>query len=160
MKTLCCMLLLLVSSVAASPVGDLTLVGQGRMSWLFWELYQARFYSESGHYQPGQYPQALSLRYQRNIDNDDLITATVEEWQRLEVEWKREWPGQLAKIWPSVRTNDELVLRVDEDGTSRFYFNWQLVGSMGDPDFAPAFLAIWFSSDSRNPGLTRKLKGG
>lgn len=160
MKKLCCLLLLLASSVFASPVSDLALVGQGKMSWLFWDLYQARFYSENGRYQPDGYPQALSLRYQRNIDKQDLLTATVEEWQRLGVSWKQEWPRQLEQLWPSVRTNDELVLRVDEDGVSRFYFNWRLLGSIDDPAFAPAFLAIWLSADSRDPQLTRQLKGG
>lgn len=160
MKKLCVMLLLLVSSAWASPVADLTLVGQGRMSWLFWDLYQARFYSEDGRYQPGRYPQALSLRYQRNIDKEDLLTATVEEWQRLGVNWKPEWPQQLERLWPSVRTDDELVLRVDETGASSFYFNWRLLGRIEDPAFAPAFLAIWLSSDSRDPNLTRQLKGG
>ncbi|MFH7566507.1 chalcone isomerase family protein [Oceanimonas smirnovii] len=160
MKKLCCLLLLLASSVFASPVSDLALVGQGKMSWLFWDLYQARFYSESGRYRPEDYPQALSLRYQRNIDKEDLLAATVKEWQRLGVSWKQEWPQQLEQLWPSVRTNDELVLRVDNNGISRFYFNWRLLGSIDDPDFAQAFLAIWLSADSRDPQLTRQLKGG
>ena len=160
MKKLCCMLLLMVSSAWASPVADLTLVGQGKMSWLFWDLYHARFYSEDGRYQPERYPQALSLRYQRNIDKEDLLTATVKEWQRLGVDWKPEWSQQLERLWPSVRTNDELVLRVDENGASAFYFNWRLLGRIDDPAFAPAFLAIWLSTDSRDPKLTRQLKGG
>ncbi|WMC09362.1 chalcone isomerase family protein [Oceanimonas pelagia] len=160
MKRLCLLLLLVVSSASASPVADLALVGQGKMSWLFWDLYQARFYSENGRYQPGQYPQALSLRYARNIDKEDLLAATIEEWQRLGVNWKPEWPERLAQLWPSVRTNDELVLRVDENGASSFYFNWRLLGRIDDPAFAPAFLAIWLSPDSRDPALTRQLKGG
>ncbi|WP_116472589.1 chalcone isomerase family protein [Zobellella maritima] len=159
MKTLILLGWLLVFPVLATPVSDLTLVGEGKMRWLFWELYQARFYSQDGEYRPGDYPQALELRYARNIDRDDLLEATVVEWERLGIDWKPEWPRQLARIWPSVSRRDELVLRVDDNGISRFYFNWQLLGEMTDPEFGPAFLEIWMSSNSRDPALTRQLKG-
>jgi hypothetical protein len=159
MKKWLSILMLLAAPVWASPVADLTLVGEGKMRWLFWDLYQASFYSDDGRYRPGDFPQALALRYQRDIRQEDLLNATVEEWHRLGVVWKPEWRRQLERFWPSVRKQDELVLRVDENGVSRFYFNWRLLGTVEDPDFAPAFLAIWLSPDSRDPALTRKLKG-
>ncbi|WP_375057776.1 chalcone isomerase family protein [Zobellella sp. DQSA1] len=152
-------LLFLAVPVWASPLSDLTLVGEGKMRWLFWDLYQARFYSGDGRYRPGDFPQALALHYQRDIRQEDLLNATVEEWRRLGVDWKPEWQQQLSRLWPSVRKRDELVLRADKDGVSRFYFNWQLLGEIVDPEFAPAFLAIWLSPDSRDPALTRQLKG-
>ncbi|HTN35003.1 MAG TPA: chalcone isomerase family protein [Marinobacter sp.] len=146
-------------SLQACPTDDLQLVGQGKMSWLFFDLYLARFYSADGHYQPDQFPQALCLRYQRNIDKKDLLKATVSEWQRLGVRWKKSWQEQLAAAWPSVRRDDELTLRIDKDGASHFYFNDSQLGEITDTEFGPAFLAIWLSPDSKNPGLTRQLKG-
>ncbi|GGB39400.1 hypothetical protein GCM10011502_10890 [Oceanisphaera marina] len=146
-------------SLQASPTTNLSLVGQGKMSWLFFDLYQARFYSVDGRYNANQYPQALSLRYQRNIDKEDLVEATITEWQRLGIDWKTSWQQQLAAFWPSVSKGDELALRVEANGVSRFYFNNSELTEISDPAFGPAFLAIWLSPNSRNPGLTRQLKG-
>ncbi|WP_245748891.1 chalcone isomerase family protein [Oceanisphaera psychrotolerans] len=143
----------------AHPTADLNLVGQGSMRWLFWDLYQARFYSADGQYKADGFPQALALRYQRDIGKEDLLEATVTEWQRLGIDWRPQWRRELSAIWPSVKKRDELVLRVDSAGVSRFYFNWELLGEITDPDFGPAFLAIWLSPDSRDPRLTRQLKG-
>ncbi|MFP2770836.1 DUF3833 family protein [Oceanisphaera sp. KMM 10153] len=70
------------SPLWASPTADLNLVGQGSMRWLFRGLYQARFYSADGQYRAGDFPQALVLRYQRDIGKEDLLDATVTEWQR------------------------------------------------------------------------------
>ncbi len=143
----------------AHPTADLRLVGEGSMRWLFWDLYQARFYSADGQYRANGFPQALALRYQRDIGKEDLLDATVTEWQRLGIDWKPQWRRELSAIWPSVRKGDELVLRVEEGGISRFYFNWKSLGEVSDPAFGPAFLAIWLSPDSREPSLTRQLKG-
>ncbi|WP_445400078.1 chalcone isomerase family protein [Zobellella sp. An-6] len=159
MKKWLWILFFLAGPAWASPVAGLTLVGEGKMRWLFWDLYQARLYSEDGRYRSGDFPQALALRYQRDISREELLQATIEEWRRLEVDWKPEWRQQLAGLWPSVRKRDELVLRVEQDGVSRFYFNQRLLGEIADPDFALAFLAIWLSPDSRDPALTRQLKG-
>lgn len=143
----------------ATPTSDLNQVGQGSMRWLFWELYQARFYSADGQYRAGDFPQALALRYRRNIGKEDLLDATVTEWQRLGIDWKPQWRSQLDALWPSVSNGDELIVRVESTGVSRFYFNWQSLGEVSDPAFGPAFLAIWLSPNSRDPALTRQLKG-
>ncbi|WP_417614770.1 chalcone isomerase family protein [Oceanisphaera sp.] len=146
-------------SLLASPTANVNLVGQGSMSWLFFELYQARLYSVDGQYQADRFPQVLVLNYQRDIDKEDLLDATVTEWQRLGVDWKWQWRRELNAMWPSVSKRDELALRVEPSGVSRFYFNRQLLGEIKDPAFGPAFLAIWLSPNSRNPSLTRQLKG-
>ncbi|PSJ45783.1 hypothetical protein C7H85_10450 [Zobellella endophytica] len=159
MKKWLSILFFLAVPVWASPMADLTLVGEGGMRWLFWDLYHARLYSDDGRYRPGVFPQALALRYQRDIEQAELLRATVEEWRRLGVDWRPEWHRQLRRLWPSVRKQDELVLRVEASGISRFYFNRQLLGEIADPAFGPAFLAIWLSPDSRDPALTRQLKG-
>lgn len=146
-------------SLQACPTNDLQLVGQGEMDWLFFDLYQARFYSADGHYQMNQFPQALCLRYQRDIDKTDLIEATVSEWERLGVDWKKSWQEQLTAFWPSVHRDDELAVRIGKDGVSHFYFNDSPLADITDAEFGPAFLAIWLSSNSKNPDLTRQLKG-
>ena len=41
----------------AAPWQGLRTVGQGEMRWLWFKLYDATLYSESGRYQPGRYPE-------------------------------------------------------------------------------------------------------
>ena len=153
------MVLLLPHAASANAQANLQLVGQGQMSWMFFDLYQAHFYSSDGKYQMGQFPQALTLRYQKNITRDELIDATFSEWQRLNISGQPSWRTQLIALWPSVNKGDELAIRVEQSGVSRFYFNQTPIGDIKDPAFGPAFLAIWLSSNSRNPKLTQQLRG-
>ena len=161
LATLCCVMLAppLSAKDAAVAQSGLRLVGQGQMNWMFFDLYQAHFYSADGHYQEGQTPLALTLRYQKKISRDALIDATITEWQRLNIQMAPSWITQLTRFWPSVKKGDELAIRVDGAGSSRFYFNQIPIGDIEDPAFGPAFLAIWLSSNSRNPKLTQQLKG-
>ena len=46
---------------------------------------------------------------------------------------------------------DKIVFDVDERGISRFYYNGTWVGTIEDPDFAPAFIAIWLSPETSRP---------
>ncbi|MGL4916568.1 MAG: chalcone isomerase family protein, partial [Aeromonas allosaccharophila] len=65
---------------SAAPWQQLRPVGQGEMNWLWFKLYDATLYSASGRYQPGHYPQALTLTYARSIEREDLLSATAAEW--------------------------------------------------------------------------------
>ncbi|MGB5856080.1 MAG: chalcone isomerase family protein [Oceanisphaera sp.] len=151
--------LMIVQPLWASANSGLVLVGKGQMSWMFFNLYQAHFYSQDGRYQANRYPQALTLRYQKNISQDELIKATISEWQRLGIEYPSSWPQQLSRLWPSVKKGDELAIRVEPTGESRFYLNQAPLGDIAEPKFGPAFLAIWLSTNSQNSTLTSQLKG-
>ncbi len=154
--------LLATAQSVAAPWQGLRTVGQGEMRWLWFKLYDATLYSESGRYQQGRYPQALSITYARAIERQDLLEATAAEWHRLglgsESERQR-WLARLATLWPDVVPGDKLVFYVDEQGTGHFWLRDRLLGSLDDPAFAPAFLAIWLTDDSRDPALTRRLRG-
>ncbi len=146
------------AGLGANPAAQLKLAGEGQVNWLFWNLYQVRLYSSDGRYQPGRYPLALKVDYQRDIDREALIEATRREWQRLEVSWQRSWLQNLERTWPSVKEGDQLLLWVDDQGRSQFYYNSQPIGALDDPAFAPAFLAIWLDPESRASDLRRHLR--
>jgi len=148
-----------VSPATASPVRDLTPVGQSEMHWLFWKLYDIRLLTADGAYREGSYPLALAIRYARDIESKKLVDATLDEWRRLNLIWHPEWAQQLRELWPSVKPGDELVLRVQPNGHSTFYHNETRLGELTDPAFAPAFLAIWLSSETREPALRQQLLG-
>lgn len=147
---------------SAAPWQQLRPVGQGEMNWLWFKLYDATLYSASGHYQPGHYPQALTLTYARSIERKDLLSATAAEWQRLglgtDVERQR-WLGQLAGLWPDVQAGDQLTFYVDKGGAGHFWWQEKPLGTLADPQFSAAFLAIWLADNSRDPALTRRLRG-
>ena len=152
----------LAKETPSAPWQLLRTVGQGEMNWLWFKLYDATLYSQSGRYEPGNYPQALTLTYARDIERSDLLTATAEEWQRLELGSdvdRQRWIGQLAALWPDVGAGDRLTFYVDEAGVGHFWWHDQPLGTLADPQFSAAFLAIWLADNSRDPTLTRRLRG-
>ncbi|MGL4717232.1 MAG: chalcone isomerase family protein [Aeromonas sp.] len=147
---------------AAPPWQPLRTVGQGEMSWLWFKLYDATLYSHSGRYAAGDYPQAISLTYARAIAGKDLITATAQEMQRLKLgshDQRQRWLDQLAGFWPDVRAGDRLTFYVDKAGVGHFWWHDRPLGTLHDPQFSAAFLAIWLADNSRDPALTRRLRG-
>ena len=148
-------------SVFADTVHNLKNVGQGKMSWLFMDIYQASLFSSDGRYQPRQYPQALTLRYQRNISKNALLKATKQQWQKLSIAQERyqEWLPQLARLWPEIKNGDSLTFWVSKNGLGDFYHNDNWLGRIDDPELSDAFLSIWLSKNSSEPGLRRKLIG-
>lgn len=147
-----------VSSQGSVPQ-ILKLVGESQMSWMFWDLYSIRLLTESGSYQERVFPQRLEISYLRDIDKQDLLTATLQEWQKLGVEAKPQWQQQLQGIWPSVKTGDTLMFDVSANGQSRFYYNGKEIGSIEDVEFASAFLSIWLSPNTSEKELRLELIG-
>ena len=162
MKAWLLLVLLALPAMAAPPLAGLRPVGQAQMHWLWFKLYDATLYSADGRYRPAARPLALSLHYARDIDRDDLLAATREEWQRLgqvPARHQAAWLAQLAAIWPDIRAGDRLTLYVDPSGASQFWLGSRVLGEVAQPEFAPAFLAIWLDERRRDPALTRQLRG-
>ncbi len=156
-------LLLMTLSFAASAAVTPTLknVGQGSMSWLFMDIYQVALFSADGSYQPGQYPQALSINYQRDISKNALLKATRQQWQKLSVdkELYSPWLQKLSKLWPEIKDGDNLTFLVADNGHGNFYHNGTWLGRIDSPAFSEAFLSIWLSPRTSEPGLRRQLLG-
>lgn len=145
----------------ASPVQDLTKYGEGQMSVMFWDLYKAELFGQAPSYQADATPIALKITYLRDIDKKDLIEATLDQWVHIgyENESIPKWATQLEKIWPDIKENSQLTIRVHPDGSSDFYDATSKIGSMTDPQFGKAFLAIWLSKKTSEPKLRAQLIG-
>ncbi|MGI2257871.1 chalcone isomerase family protein [Shewanella sp. GXUN23E] len=136
-------------------------VGRGQMSLLWFELYRAGLFTPSGQYRPGDYPVRLEIDYLRDIDATDLLKATVEQWQHLGytssaiVRWQR----ALAGLWPDVQQGQSLAFDCQSADSGQFYFNGKPLGTVAEPGFADAFLAIWLSPDTSRPALRAQLLG-
>ncbi len=152
-------LLVALSIGHANPVKDLKVVGATEMNWLFWKIYDIQLLNQDGEYDKDKFPLALVIRYAREIESSMLLSSTVDEWQRQEITWKPQWRDQLQTIWPNVVEGDEIILRVDQDLNSHFFYNQEKIGTIGDAEFAPAFLAIWLSENTLKPDLRNRLIG-
>lgn len=153
---------LLSGGVMASPVAQLNKVGEGEMNYLFWTLYHAQYYRGTVSEQDGNVrKQALKIRYLKSIDSQELVDATIDQWQHLGYSKSdiAKWAAPLNTLWPDVEPGQTLTLVVKPGGESRFYFNDGFIGAINDTSFADAFLSIWLSEKTSEPKLRKKLLG-
>lgn len=161
MRLIYCLLIVLLTSPSyASPTDPLVKIGEGEMSVLFWSLYKAELYGSSAPFNQAQRPLALKITYLRDIKRDDLIDATEQQWKKIDYTHSNIelWLQQLKSIWPDIKKNDVLTIRVEEN-LSHFYQKDTLIGTVNDADFGPAFMSIWLSDKTTRPDLRKQLLG-
>ncbi|MGM0481671.1 MAG: chalcone isomerase family protein [Pseudomonadota bacterium] len=139
-------------------------VGETRLSVWFWDVYDARLYTESGSFdwqQRKQLEKALLLDYLRDIKAADLIETTGEEWDKLGFSHpqQQQWLTQLADIWPDITEGDCLLLRETAEGFAEFYQDDKKLGVIKHKTFTEQFLAIWLSPESRFESERQELVG-
>ncbi len=145
----------------ASPLQDLKIVGQAKLRVLFWDIYHSTLYSASGRYEPNEYPQVLEINYLRNITAQDLLEKTADEWQKLNIAQQDidQWLPLLTQILPDIKKGDTLLLQVEGDQQSEFFFNGLSIGNISNPDFGPSFLRIWLDENCSYPKVRNQLIG-
>ena len=145
----------------ADPLSELKRVGEAKLKVLFWDVYNSSLYSQTGEYQSEQFPQALKINYLRDIDAEDLIQRTQDEWQKLGI--KKEtfatWIPMLSEIFPDIKKGDILLLNVDKNQQSEFFFNGKTIGKITDQTFGKSFLRIWLDENCSYPKVRNKLIG-
>tara|TARA_R110000751_G_C13793584_1_gene482539 strand:+ start:16259 stop:16732 length:474 start_codon:yes stop_codon:yes gene_type:complete len=145
----------------ADPLSELKKVGEAKLQVLFWDVYNSSLYSPTGTYQAEKFPQALKIDYLRDIDAESLIERTQDEWQKLGIEQETftPWLPLLTEIFPNIKKGDTLLLDVNEDLQSEFYFNGKTIGKITDTNFGPSFLRIWLDKNCSYPKVRNKLLG-
>lgn len=162
-----CGALVVQSGQAAGPATGhtaLQLVGQGQYSYLFWDLYQAVLYSPDGRFSGYEQsrPLKLELTYQRDIQVEDFVDATLQQWKKQHGELtplKKRWAGELRQIWRNVKKGDRLACIYTSAGSTEFLLNDQPLGTVVDPQFGPMFLDIWLGAGTTEPALRDRLLG-
>ena len=154
--------LVLVSAITApARAMELQKVGEASLKVFVWPVYNSRLYSADGNYVAGQRPVRLEIEYLRDVDAEDLVSHTRNEWQHQGVthEGQPHWLARLAQLWPDVAKGDILSVVVDDSNVSTFYRNGERLGALDDPDFGRHFLGIWLSPDTSRPELRLALLG-
>jgi hypothetical protein len=145
----------------ASPLDQLKKVGEAKLQVLFWDVYNSSLYSRTGQYQADIFPQALKINYLRDIDAKDLIERTQDEWEKLGIEKVKfsQWIPLLTDIFPDIKKGDTLLLTVNENQQSEFFFNGKTIGQISDQTFGKSFLRIWLDENCSYPKVRNKLIG-
>jgi hypothetical protein len=138
-------------------------VGGGQLSWLGFDIYDASLWTGSGRYagfDPGQ-TVALSLWYQRSFTREELLGITEKAWARLgrDAAWRQSRLASLRAVWSDVAPGQNMTTVVEAGGATRFYDAERPLGRIDDPEFGPAFLAIWLDPRSVVRDLRVKLLG-
>ncbi len=142
-------------------IPDAKVVGQGRMSVLLWDVYDATLYGPEGSWSADK-PFALKLNYLRKLNGKKIADRSVEEMrgQGFDDEVKlATWHAQMSKIFPDVIKGTEITGVYAKSGESIFYQNDQEIGRIKDPEFSRAFFDIWLNEKTSAPDLRAKLLG-
>lgn len=137
-------------------------VGAGELRWFGLTIYRASLWTPDGGFSgwdAGE-PVALHIRYERSVSRLRLVDATREEWDRLGIadeERRRAWLAQVSTIWPDVAPGDSITTLVLPGGETQFYGRHGVLGTIDDPAFGPAFLAIWLDRRSSDTSLRNAL---
>ena len=154
-----------LSSNAVASDSGLNTIGQGTYTWWGIKIYDAKLRSTdsfSGDYKSHR-PIELTITYDIDIDKDDLMETTMDEWASLKIgqsEYcsnKKDWSRQLLSIWPNLKQGDSLTVHVAETNRSAFSYNGKAIGNIEDPRFANCFLSIWLAEDTSAKSLRKKL---
>ena len=136
-------------------------VGQGRLTYMFWDVYDAALYAPQGTWQEGK-PFALQLSYLREIQGKKIADRSVEEMrnQGFKDEVKlATWHTQMKNIFPDVDNGVILTGVYTNTREAVFYLGDTEIGRINDPEFSKAFFNIWLGEKTGAPDLRRKLLG-
>ena len=137
------------------------LVGAGRFSVSFWDIYNIQLWAPDGRYRPDQ-PFALELQYLRSVDRETIAETSVEEIQQqanFEPQVLADWQMQLIQIFPDIQKGDQLIGLYDPRMPSQFFLNGKLIGVIDDADLSRHFFDIWLSEETSKPQLRLQLLG-
>lgn len=136
-------------------------VGEGRLTYLFWDVYDATLYAPEGDLKKdGAF--ALKLSYLRPLEGKKIADQSIEEIraQGITDEVKlAAWHSQMRKIFPDVEEGVSLTGVKTKTGETIFYKDSAEIGRIKDPMFSEAFFNIWLDKTTRAPDLRRKLLG-
>ena len=164
--------LVVLSSAVAAPaapppeaadLGSPRLVGEGRMSFLGLDVYEARLWAAAG-FDPSRYEagaMALELRYARALRGHSIAERSLQEMRRagpLDEALATAWLGLMQRAFPDVRAGERLT-GVLQAGRVSFFHDGRLTASVEDRQFAARFFGIWLAQWSSEPALRRALLG-
>ena len=146
-------------SLAKLGYPDLMLVGQSRLSILFWDIYDIGLYAPGGSYESVK-PFALSLSYLRDVSGSDITKWSLEEMQKQGADNESNlaaWKTELNRIFRDVVKGDELIGISHSYDEAQFFLNGVSIGTMTDQGLIRRFFEIWLSETTSRPEIREAL---
>ena len=145
-------------------------VGDATLTWGPFTVYTSQLCTPDGRYSRENQDQALIITYARDIDRDELVEATRDQWKAqgiLAQEPQSEaWLRMLQSLWPDVRPGSQLAF-VLNDKQGQFWYrepatrkSFIPLGPRQSEAFSTRFLAIWLGPRTQYPDLRQQLIGG
>jgi hypothetical protein len=132
------------------------LLGQGRMTYWGFDLYDAQLFVASNGHQSGL---ALKINYLRNFKADALREQTMKEMRQLGVsdENRQKWSANLEKIFPNIAPGHSLTAIYRPQRGTLFLHNGQMIGEVPGDEFSKSFFGIWLDPRTSAPQLRTQL---
>lgn len=151
------------STAIEASLTEPKLVGEARLKVMFWNVFDAALYSETGFYDKNA-SFALSLTYLRSLKGEQIVEKSMEEIRQLAIddisaERLQSWEGQLSSIIPDVSTGVSITGVRTPDGSTHFYLDDEMVGLIEDREFTELFFSIWLDEKTSEPEFRAKLLG-
>ena len=142
-----------------SAYASLKRLGEGRLRFLAFHVYDATLYVSGDKWSPDQVF-ALDLRYEMSLKGKDIAERSIAEMKgqgHSDPAKLKRWGEEMARVFPDIKAGDRLVgVSLPNSGAS-FFNDQKLLGVIADPEFAGAFFAIWLSERTSEPKLRRQL---
>ena len=147
--------------IVSQFVPNAQLVGEARLKYLIWNVFDAELYAPYGRWKPDA-PFALTLNYLRKISGKAIVDRSVSEMRRLGVDNEAKlagWRRDMEKLFSDVSTSTRITGIRDQNGNAVFLRNGRRMGEIRDPDFSKSFFDIWLSDKASDLKFQRKLVG-
>ena len=151
----------MANDVAHKYVPNAEQVRSGRLSVVFWEVYDATLYAPKGKWNAHK-PYALSIHYFREIEGADIAKRSAEEIRKQgfsDDAKLAKWQKEMRGILPDVKNGSELTAVSTLQKSTDFYSDGKHIGSIKGAEFGTYFFNIWLSEKISEPELRRKLLG-
>ena len=148
-------------AVVNQYIDNAALVGEGRLTYIFWDVYDASLYAPKGEWSYDK-PFALTLHYLRDFEGADIANLSIKSIRKLgfdnEVKLAT-WHTQLNEIFPNVGNGNEMTGVYQPSGATSFYKDGQKIGVVKDTEFGEWFFDIWLSEKTERKELRKEVLG-
>lgn len=151
----------IAEEVIKQYIPDANIVGEGRLTFLIWDAYDATLYAPGGQWQ-AEKPFALSLHYLLKINGEDIADRSIKEIRGQGFEDEsilKKWHAEMNAIFPDVQNGTVLTAVFMPGKQTEFFENGRKIGVVAGDDFLRRFSDIWLSEKTSEPALRKKLLG-
>ncbi len=144
---------------------DARLQGSGTFTWFGLKIYTAELWSEKSGVMPDQLTTnsfALDLHYARTLNGEKIAVASIDEIKKLRIGNPAKhaaWLTSMKSLFPDVEKGTHLTGIYAPGKATQFFRDGKLIGEIEDPEFGPAFFAIWLDKKTSEPKLRLSLLG-